>query len=145
MSSPQGQQPYREISPWVSSPADRRPALAEDLRVDVAIVGGGYTGLSAARSLRAAGIAVAILEQDFAGAGASGRNAGHLHHRRRLQDRSLRLGQPADAGGRSGGLPDDRAGLSRALPRARARSDRELAPTVPLTATSAGAVRLRAP
>lgn len=70
--------PYREISPWVEPPADDAPPLATDLRVDIAIIGGGYTGLSAARNLRAAGIDVAVLEQDFAGAGASGRNAGHL-------------------------------------------------------------------
>jgi gamma-glutamylputrescine oxidase len=70
--------PYREISPWVEVPADLRPPLDGDLRTDVIVIGGGYTGLSAALSLNAAGIAVAVLEQDFAGAGASGRNAGHL-------------------------------------------------------------------
>jgi glycine/D-amino acid oxidase-like deaminating enzyme len=48
------------------------------VRADVAIVGGGYTGLSTALSLRAAGIDAVLLERDFAGAGASGRNAGHL-------------------------------------------------------------------
>ncbi len=70
--------PYRPISPWVEAPVDVQPSIAGDLRTDVVVIGGGYTGLSAALSLRAAGIDVAVVERDFAGAGASGRNAGHL-------------------------------------------------------------------
>src|SRR5690606_1960943 len=38
----------------------------------------GYTGLSTALALRSAGVDAVLLEADFAGAGASGRNAGHL-------------------------------------------------------------------
>jgi glycine/D-amino acid oxidase-like deaminating enzyme len=44
----------------------------------VVVVGGGYTGLSTALSLSEAGVDVVLLEQDFCGSGASGRNAGHL-------------------------------------------------------------------
>jgi len=44
--------------------------------VDVAIVGGGYTGLNAARVLAKAGTAVAVLEQHTIGWGASSRNGG---------------------------------------------------------------------
>jgi glycine/D-amino acid oxidase-like deaminating enzyme len=44
----------------------------------VAIVGGGFTGLSTALSLKEAGVDVAIIERDHCGFGASGRNAGHL-------------------------------------------------------------------
>jgi gamma-glutamylputrescine oxidase len=69
---------HLEISPWVAAPADLRPPLRGDLAADVAVVGAGYTGLSAALALRRAGTDVVVLERDFAGFGASGRNAGHL-------------------------------------------------------------------
>ena len=42
------------------------------------IVGGGFTGLSTALALRRAGVDVVVLEREFCGFGASGRNAGHL-------------------------------------------------------------------
>ena len=44
--------------------------------VDVAIIGGGYTGLSAARTLAKRGTKVAILEAETMGWGASSRNGG---------------------------------------------------------------------
>jgi glycine/D-amino acid oxidase-like deaminating enzyme len=44
--------------------------------VDVAIVGGGYTGLNAARVLAKSGTAVAVLERHSIGWGASSRNGG---------------------------------------------------------------------
>ena len=47
-------------------------------RTDVAIVGGGYTGLSAARTLARHGVAVAVLERHRIGWGASGRNGGFV-------------------------------------------------------------------
>lgn len=52
--------------------------LDDDLRVDVAIVGGGYTGLWTAIELktREPGLDVAVIERDVCGAGASGANAG---------------------------------------------------------------------
>ncbi|GEM_PF-4400325 len=71
-------QGVKEIPYWLDTiPAfpDRsgRP-LPDD--VDVAIVGGGITGLSAAIRLARKGAAVVILEQDRFGSGASGRNGG---------------------------------------------------------------------
>jgi gamma-glutamylputrescine oxidase len=45
---------------------------------DVAIIGAGITGLSAAIELEARGISTIILEADYAGSKASGRNAGYL-------------------------------------------------------------------
>jgi glycine/D-amino acid oxidase-like deaminating enzyme len=47
--------------------------------VDVAVVGGGYTGLAAARQLAADGAGVAVLEADRLGWGASTRNGGIVH------------------------------------------------------------------
>jgi len=47
-------------------------------RVDVAIVGSGFTGLSAALHLARGGMQVAVLERDALGIGASSRNAGYV-------------------------------------------------------------------
>jgi gamma-glutamylputrescine oxidase len=67
-----------KVSPWLDETSERALALAGDIDVDVAIVGAGYTGLSAALELRKESRSVALLEAEFAGFGASGRNAGHL-------------------------------------------------------------------
>lgn len=55
-----------------------RPALARDETVDVAILGGGFSGLWTAHYLLRAnpGLSVAVIEQQFCGYGASGRNGG---------------------------------------------------------------------
>ena len=45
-------------------------------RVDVVVLGGGFTGLSSAYHLALAGASVALLEAGFLGSGASGRNGG---------------------------------------------------------------------
>jgi glycine/D-amino acid oxidase-like deaminating enzyme len=57
-----------------------RPALPGDADFDVAIVGGGMTGLWTAYYLKAAqpDLSIAVLEKEFAGFGASGRNGGWL-------------------------------------------------------------------
>ncbi|MGR3761363.1 NAD(P)/FAD-dependent oxidoreductase [Roseobacteraceae bacterium NS-SX3] len=52
------------------------PELQEDTAADVAIIGGGFTGLSAALHLAQAGASVAVLEAEAPGWGASGRNGG---------------------------------------------------------------------
>lgn len=49
-------------------------------RVDVAVVGGGFTGLSAALALARRGASVAVLEAGQVAAGASGRNGGHVNN-----------------------------------------------------------------
>ena len=71
-----------DVSFWyadIGLPA-RRPDLPGDAEVDVCIVGAGYTGLWAAWYLKEAqpGLRVAVVEKEFAGFGASGRNGGWL-------------------------------------------------------------------
>ena len=58
--------------------APHHPVLAGDQRADVAILGAGYTGLSAALALAQRGYRVALVEARTVGAGASGRNGGQL-------------------------------------------------------------------
>ncbi|MWV51075.1 FAD-dependent oxidoreductase [Rathayibacter sp. VKM Ac-2803] len=71
-----------DVSFWWSSLGrpEPRPSLPESIDVDVCIVGAGYTGLWTAYYLKRAApeLRVAILEQRFAGFGASGRNGGWL-------------------------------------------------------------------
>lgn len=70
---------FRNKSYWLSSRFYQpNPCLSGDVKVDVAIVGGGFTGLSTALHLKKAApsLNVAILESQVVGFGASGRNGG---------------------------------------------------------------------
>ena len=75
--------PGAEPAWWLRDADDgeRSPALDRDLDVDVAIVGGGFTGLWTALALRALPEPprVALLEAEFCGWGPSGRNGGFCH------------------------------------------------------------------
>ena len=62
-----------------AAPAPSREALSGARQADVCIVGGGYTGLSAALHLAQSGAKVALLEAESAGFAASGRNGGQIH------------------------------------------------------------------
>lgn len=63
-----------------TSPADFQcPPLEADQSCDVVIVGGGFTGLSAALHLRELGKSVVVLEARDIGWGASGRNGGQVN------------------------------------------------------------------
>jgi glycine/D-amino acid oxidase-like deaminating enzyme len=64
-----------------SAPAFRPRGRALPSQVDIAIVGGGFTGLSAAHALAQRGATVAVLEAgDRVAAEASGRNGGHVNN-----------------------------------------------------------------
>ncbi|PTW62424.1 gamma-glutamylputrescine oxidase [Breoghania corrubedonensis] len=56
-----------------------RPVLAERLTADVCVIGGGFTGVSAALHLAEQGFSVILCEEKRIGWGASGRNGGQLH------------------------------------------------------------------
>jgi gamma-glutamylputrescine oxidase len=78
--------PYQSpISPgrsWYEDTVDERPSYARldgDRSCDVAIIGGGFTGLSAAAHLAACGTNVVLIEAHRFGDGASGRNGGQMN------------------------------------------------------------------
>jgi len=70
--------PIIENNYWIDTRGSSLPQSAGDLpeNLDVAIVGGGFTGLSAARALAKRGIQVAVFEAETFGWGASCRNGG---------------------------------------------------------------------
>jgi glycine/D-amino acid oxidase-like deaminating enzyme len=59
-------------------PLTRLPTYPLPTFTDVAIIGGGYTGLAAARELARRGVDVTVLEQHHLGWGASSRNGGFV-------------------------------------------------------------------
>jgi glycine/D-amino acid oxidase-like deaminating enzyme len=72
---------YTRFSFWMETSGDPlapRPALQRSEEVDIAILGGGYSGLWTAYYLLRAnpGLRIAILEKEIVGFGASGRNGG---------------------------------------------------------------------
>lgn len=70
---------YQNTSWWRSAAAPPPTGpLGADLSVDVAVIGAGMTGLTAAWHLARQGIRVAVLEAEAIGSGASGVNAGFV-------------------------------------------------------------------
>lgn len=63
---------------WWEDAPPRRLGHHPPARSDVVVIGGGYTGLNAAVTLRRAGVGVTVLEAGDFGIGASSRNAGHV-------------------------------------------------------------------
>jgi gamma-glutamylputrescine oxidase len=55
-----------------------KPALQGDISADICIIGGGFSGLSAAVACAEAGLDVVLLEAEQIGFGASGRNGGQM-------------------------------------------------------------------
>ena len=72
-----------DISFWyadIGGIPPKRPALSGDRDADICIIGAGYTGLWTAYYLKKAdpSLDIAVVEREFAGFGASGRNGGWL-------------------------------------------------------------------
>jgi gamma-glutamylputrescine oxidase len=78
---------YSASSPETARPA--RPPLAGECRVDVAVVGAGVAGCSAALHFAERGYGVALLEAHRVGYGASGRSGGQLIFGLAVGQRSL--------------------------------------------------------
>ena len=76
------------------------PALAGDEQADVVIVGGGFTGLSAALHLAEAGKSVRVLETVGPGWGASGRNGGQVNPAWKVLPQEMESRYGADRGRR---------------------------------------------
>jgi ribulose 1,5-bisphosphate synthetase/thiazole synthase len=71
--------PEHETSLWKSSiTTTPYEALLNDLSVDVAIVGGGITGLTTAYLLKRSGVKVAVLEKNRIGSGTTGGTTGKV-------------------------------------------------------------------
>lgn len=89
---------YPTRSYWLGAdPYRERPRLEGEIQADVAVVGGGYAGLSTAYELRRAdpSLRVVVLEAEVVGYGASGRNAGFVmpHFGLTLSLAALRFGR----------------------------------------------------
>src|SRR5688572_22134887 len=63
---------------WDEAPRPELPEIKLPSRIDVAIIGAGYTGLAAGMALARAGRSVLALDAEAAGWGASSRNQGHI-------------------------------------------------------------------
>ncbi len=91
-------------------PAHPTPPFAGDATCDVAVVGGGFTGLSAALHLAEQGATVTLLEAGEPGWGASGRNGGQVNPGLKLDPDQVERDFGAELGGRmirlSYGAPD---------------------------------------
>ncbi len=71
---------YQKRSYWLESLGEviPNPSLKGEQKTDIAIIGGGYTGMSTAYHLKTydSGVDVTLLEAEICGYGASGRNGG---------------------------------------------------------------------
>jgi len=77
---------------WYAATAAARvpcPELTNDIRTDICVVGGGYTGLSAALHLAERGYRTVLIDAQRVGWGASGRNGGQVGSGQRVSQMEL--------------------------------------------------------
>ena len=91
---------YRDTAP----PAPPTPPLDGQMRADIAVVGGGITGLSTALHAAEAGAKVVLLEAEDPGFGASGRNGGQVNPGLKLDPDTVERDFGSDLGGRMNAL-----------------------------------------
>jgi glycine/D-amino acid oxidase-like deaminating enzyme len=91
---------YRDTA----EPAPHVPPLQGDARADVAVVGGGITGLSTALHLAERGVKVVVLEAEEPGWGASGRNGGQVNPGLKLDPDQVERDHGQDLGRRMNAL-----------------------------------------
>jgi glycine/D-amino acid oxidase-like deaminating enzyme len=96
---------YRDTA----EPAAPTPPLDGDARADIAVVGGGITGLSTALHAAEKGAKVILLEAQEPGWGASGRNGGQVNAGLKLDPDAVERDHGVELGGRmnalAGGAP----------------------------------------
>src|SRR5687768_4725917 len=70
----------RPLSLWLdgSELTPPRPALDGDVRAEVAVIGGGITGVTTALMLAREGRSVVLIEREHLGSGSSGANTGKV-------------------------------------------------------------------
>jgi gamma-glutamylputrescine oxidase len=93
------------------------PRLAADVTADICVIGGGFTGLSAALHLARAGARVALLEAQTVGFAASGRNGGQIHSGQRKDQAALEAWLGRDHARALWDLAEDAKTLVRTLAR----------------------------
>jgi gamma-glutamylputrescine oxidase len=98
-----------------ANPLAQFPEFKGETRADVCIVGGGYTGLSAALHLAEAGMDVVLLEAHRVGFGASGRNGGQLGSAQRMDQEDLERLVGQDDAAKLWDLAEDAKALVKSL------------------------------
>ncbi|WP_108258624.1 NAD(P)/FAD-dependent oxidoreductase [Mangrovicoccus ximenensis] len=88
INDPEGELPRSWYAATADAPGPFPPAEGE-IRTDVCVVGGGFTGLSAALHLARAGHSVVLVEANRIGSGASGRNGGQVGTGQRVEQMEL--------------------------------------------------------
>ena len=96
--------PYADLPSYYAAtakPVHERPQIKGEETCDVAIIGAGFTGMSAALELAERGYNVIVIEGERVGWGASGRNGGQLvngYSRKLTEVRNYAFGILIDGG-----------------------------------------------